>query len=199
MCVCSAALVSAATPLVHAQTRDAAPAERASGNGRRSERFAAPAARAAAPAMEPAGSIEPGSDEPTAEPGSDEPPRRRGANAPPVQMERVSKLGISPLYTFLGLGVTAGLGAVMVWSLVDTLEARDRYEANPTMAGDEQRQDKVRRTWILGAAASAAAIGTLLVALLGTDWSSDDADDGEARLTPLVGPDGGGLSLSGTF
>ncbi len=83
----------------------------------------------------------------------------------------------------------------MVWSLIDTLEASDRYHANPTRERYEDGRRKVRRTWLLGVACTATAIATLLVAILGTHWGDDD----ELVLSPSVGPGAGGLSLRGRF
>jgi len=125
---------------------------------------------------------------------ADRPPR--GPNREPLTLERDPGLALSPAWTFVGLGVTAALGGVMVWSLIDTLEASDRYHANPTRERYEAGRGKLRRTWVLGATCTVLAVATLLVAILGTNWGDDD--DGLA-LAPEIGPGAGGLSLLGRF
>lgn len=118
----------------------------------------------------------------------------RGPNRDPLTLEREAELGLSPAYTFVGLGITASLGGVMVWSLVDTLEASDRYHANPTRERYDDGRRKVRRTWLLGAACSLVAVTTLLIAILGTDWDDDDE-----RLSLQLGPGGGTVTYGGRF
>jgi hypothetical protein len=121
---------------------------------------------------------------------------RRGPNRERLTLEREAQLGLSPAWTFVGLGVTGALGGLMVWSLIDTLEASDRYHAGPTRERYVEGRRKVRRTWILGAACTATAITTLLIAILGTSWGEDDD---ALALVPSIGLDSGGLSLWGRF
>ena len=123
--------------------------------------------------------------------------RPRGPNREPLTLDRPTELGLSPAYTFVGLGITAALGGVMVWSLVNTLEASDRYKASPTRERYEDGRQKVRRTWLLGAACSLTGITTLLVAILGTEWGDDD--DERFGLRPAAGPEGASLTLTGRF
>ncbi len=122
--------------------------------------------------------------------------RPRGPDRPPLTLHREAPLGLSPAYTFVGLGITAALGGVMVWSLVNTLEASDRYKANPTPERYDDGRRRVRRTWLLGAACSLTGMATLLIAILGTDWGEDEA---HLSLHPDVGPAGGSLMLRGRF
>jgi len=122
--------------------------------------------------------------------------RPRGPDRAPLTLDREATLGLSPAYTFVGLGITAALGGVMVWSLVNTLEASDRYKASPTRERYDDGRRRVRRTWLLGAACAVTGMATLLVAILGTDWGEDD---GRYSLLPDVGPNGGTLTLSGRF
>lgn len=127
----------------------------------------------------------------------EEPIEEPGPSAPPTETERS---GLSPLITYVGLGETAVLGAVLIWSLVDTANASDDYHANPTRAGYEDGRNRVRRTALLGAATGVAGIATLLIAVLATDWSGGH-EDHAARLVPSawVGSNGGGISLSGAL
>lgn len=107
--------------------------------------------------------------------------------------------GLPPAFTFVGLGVSAALGAALVWSLVDTFEGSDEYEADPTREGWEDGQDRIRRTWLLGVSTALVGLGTILVATLATAWGGDDLDDGRVRLLPVIAPRAGGLSLEGAF
>ncbi len=130
--------------------------------------------------------------------GEDRPP---GAfRHEPRRLERSSRRGWSPAVTYVGVGVVAVLGASLVWSVANLLDTSQSYEANPTRALYERGQDKIRRTWLLGAATAAAALGTVLVALLATDWYGDD-DAAAAVWMPTLSlsPEGVGLGLAGRF
>jgi len=120
--------------------------------------------------------------------------------------------GLSPAYFITALVLTAGAGATLAWSGVDTLNARDEYVetamTDRDMARDmlEEGQSKELRTNILiGATAGLAAL-TLVFAII-TDWGgSDDEDDTEAASATLrpqlnLGSKdrAGGLVLEGTF
>lgn len=119
----------------------------------------------------------------------------RGPDRAPLTLDREAPLGLSPAYTFVGLGVTASLGGVLVWSLVNTLEASERYKANPTPARYDDGRRRVRRTWLLGTSCALTGMATMLIAILGTDWGEDE----RLSLLPDVGPDGGSLALTGRF
>jgi len=116
----------------------------------------------------------------------------------PVQLERESRVGLSPVVTWIGLGVTVVLGAVTFWSFADTYDASDRYEENPTEDSYDEGVAKWRRSWALGGVTAGLAVSTILVALLGTDWEGEPDEEG-ARLVPLLSPEGGGLQLGGRF
>jgi len=124
------------------------------------------------------------------------PARARGPHRERLTLEREAQLGLSPAFTFVGLGVTATLGGLLVWSLVDTLAASDRYMAGPTRERYEDGRRKVRRTWLLGSTCGAFAITTLLIAILGTDW---DEDDDRLALRPSASRRGASLALEGRF
>lgn len=112
--------------------------------------------------------------------------------------------GLSPVVTYIGAGVTVALAGVFVWSLLDTGSASDDYQANPTRAGFDDGQGRVLRTGILGAAAGAAGVATLIIAIAATNWESD-ADDEDRASMPAFLPsawasaDGGGLAVSGAL
>ncbi len=119
----------------------------------------------------------------------------------PVQLERTSASGLSPAVTWVGIGATAVVGAVFVWSLVDVGNASDNYHSNPTRDGFEEGQDKVRRMAILGATTGVLGVATLLIATLGTRWEGQDAAHpaADTRASVWVGQDGGGLVVSGSI
>ena len=86
--------------------------------------------------------------------------------------------------------------------MVDLGNASDRYKADPTPERYDRGQDRIRRTAILGAATGALGIATLLIAVLGTDWSgNEDAHPaaGEVSVLPVVAPDGAQLVLRGAL
>jgi len=122
--------------------------------------------------------------------------------------------GLSPAYFITALVLTAGAGATLAWSGVDTLNARDEYEAT-AMAGnfeearrmlDDGESKELRTNILIGATAGLAAV-TLVFAIL-TDWggSDEDGDDPDAvsaTLRPQLNlgskDRAGGLVLEGTF
>jgi hypothetical protein len=111
--------------------------------------------------------------------------------------------GLSPVITYLGAGVTVALAGVFVWSLVDTGSASDDYQANPTRVGFDDGRGRVLRTGILGAAAGAAGVATLIIAIAATNWDSDDDEDRASMPSFMPSAwaraDGGGLALSGAL
>lgn len=100
--------------------------------------------------------------------------------------------GVHPAFFAVGVGLTAVGAGLAVWSGVDTLDARDAYEANPTREGYE---DGLAREWrtngfLIGTAA--VGIATVVLAIF-TDWGGED----EAPVTAAAGPDGGLVMLRG--
>jgi len=118
------------------------------------------------------------------------PPRREragprgvaGPNAPlaPIPGDRGDGAGLPPAAFFIGLGLTAGAGALCAWSLLDTLSQRDAYVAAPAEAGYHDGIDAERRTVIIGSGAGVLAVTTLLVGIFWTRWHS--------RRTPRAAP-----------
>ena len=77
---------------------------------------------------------------------------------------------VSPALAIVGIGLTAGLAGALIWSGVDTLSARDRYAAHPTLAGYNDGLSREHRTdWLIGATA-ALGVATLAVAIFATRW-----------------------------
>ncbi len=157
----------------------------------------APAATSAAAEASPAEDT--GVEEPAADPAADNAdahPFRRL----PLRLERQPRHGLSPALTWVGLGATALLGSITVWSFADTYDASDRYEATPTQQNYDDGVSKWRRSWILGGATAAVALSTILIATLGTDWSDDeDASEASLELVPSIGLGHAGLQLQGAY
>ncbi len=121
--------------------------------------------------------------------------------------------GLSPAYFITALVLTAGAGATLAWSGVDTLKARDEYEET-AMGGDlalarEMYDDgqglELRTNVLIGVTGGLAAL-TLVFAIV-TDWGGGgDDDDPEAasatlrpQLTLGAKDRAGGLVLEGRF
>lgn len=106
--------------------------------------------------------------------------RRREEAGPSYQV-------LSPAVFYVSLAVTAGLGALTIWSGVDTLNGVDAYEAMPTLQAYQEGQDKERRTNILIGVTAGMAAWTIVSAIL-TDFSGDEeGDDVEAAIAPSRG------------
>ncbi len=121
--------------------------------------------------------------------------------------------GLSPALFITSLVLTAGAGATLIWSGLDTLSARDEYVEtagiDPALARemyDDGQTLELRTNILIGATAGLAAL-TLVFALL-TDWDgSDDDDDDPDAVSATIRPQltlgskdrAGGLVLEGEF
>jgi hypothetical protein len=81
--------------------------------------------------------------------------------------------GLPPATVYAGAAVTALLGGVTVWSGLDTLDARDRFDREPTEAGLESGRKKQSRTNILFAVTAGVALLTGATALFLVDWDPE--------------------------
>ena len=125
-----------------------------------------------------------------------------------------SRAPLSPLYTWIGLGVTGALGIATVISGVDAnagvpdyekaaATLRDCQSAKPAAGCAEQEsaarsllkegESRELRTNVLIGVTAFAAVGTGVIALFLTDWSGsgNDASDSSARFE--IQPRAGGL------
>lgn len=110
-----------------------------------------------------------------------------------------SSSGISPAFFGVSAGLTAVLLGIGIWSGVDTLDARDRYVADPTRAGYEDGVDRQWRTDGLLIGAGVLAITTVVLAIF-TDWDGDAPATEHAWMPWItVEPGAGVIGLSGTF
>jgi hypothetical protein len=100
--------------------------------------------------------------------------------------------GISPVFFFVGVGVTAAIGGGVIASGVDTLALNDDY-----MSGDDSARDPGQaaqlRTNILVGAMGGAAVATLFLGIF-ADWGGPSAS---TRPTVAIGP--GFIGVTGRY
>jgi hypothetical protein len=104
-----------------------------------------------------------------------------------------------PSFVFIAAAVlTAGAGAALIWSGVDTLSGVDEYERLRTPELLAEGQSKETRTNVLIGVTGALAIATVVLAIF-TDWGGGDEDDHSvgAALAPL--PGGAAAFVEGRF
>ncbi len=96
--------------------------------------------------------------------------------------------GIHPAFFFVGLGISAVLGGVTIWSAVDT---RDKHEAfDHTQAAADEGEAAQLRTNVLFGTTLGVTMATALVGALAVDWTGGPAPAATSAW---------GLSLSGRF
>lgn len=108
--------------------------------------------------------------------------------------------GVPVAVSIISLVVTAGLGGVLIWSGIDTLDGVEPYEAAPTPEGLEDGRNREARTNWLIAGTSVAAAATLVL-LIFTDWGGGDDDQSEPSAQALldIQADRAILGLRGRF
>lgn len=121
-----------------------------------------------------------------------------GSGGDDVTQDRTSDDGgLSPWFFGIGAGVTVALGAVTIWSGLDTLSAHDDYEKDQTQAGYEDGQDRELRTNVLLGATAVAAAATITFAIF-TDWDGSEKKP-SARVGAGVIAGGPALVVHGAF
>ncbi len=100
--------------------------------------------------------------------------------------------GLSPAVFWVGTGLTVVAGGLLTWSGLDTLEARDAFEANPSQAGYDEGVKLERRTNILAGATAVLGVTTIAIGLFATDWGGGEA-------SAQVGPNGVAFSYRGSL
>ena len=102
--------------------------------------------------------------------------------------------GLPVWLPLVGGGLTLVLAGVTVWSGLDTLSARDDYEANPTQQTfDDGVAAETRTNVLLGVTLGVGAI-TLALAIF-TDWDGED----EVPVAAAFNEDGGSVLVRGDF
>lgn len=126
------------------------------------------------------------------------PPPPKPSEPPPEHRSH----GISPGWVIAGVALTAGAGATLAWSGIDTLNEKKSFTAMPTQEKLEAGRTKQLRTNVMiGVTAGLGAI-TLGLAAFAVDWhrwdkaKKEDKDD-DKEVSVSVGP--GSLLLRGKF
>lgn len=83
---------------------------------------------------------------------------------------------IHPGYFFGGVGLSVLSSSLLIWSGVDTLSARDDFDADPTREGLDDGRFRQARTNVLVATTTIFATSTALVGAFGVDWTFGATD-----------------------
>jgi len=129
---------------------------------------------------------------------------------PAAGVEDTSGGGLSPVVFFVTGGATVIVGALAVFSGLNTLSARDQYEeyAKTAPPGEESMRaaktlyddgvSRELRTNVLIGATALLGVGTAVVALL-TDWGGGETEAAPVAASAFLSPEGAGLTLNGNF
>ena len=119
---------------------------------------------------------------------------------PVVPPSPPARQGVEPAWFYTSAGLTAALGALTLWSGLDTRSAYDSYERDlPRLPQDEinQRVDdgnaKELRTNVLIGTTALAVAGTAVLGVWFVDWGGSPSEGGRVGVTPS------GLHVRGTF
>jgi hypothetical protein len=131
---------------------------------------------------------------------------------PDSSQDKPKKSGLSPVVFFVGVGATAIMGGVTIWSGIDTMNnpgtARVQSECAtvPRIEDCKTYQtglDHERRTNILIGATSVVGVTTAVIGLFLTNWAGNDSpkpDKKDAFILPVVGVrDGVNIGAVGRF
>lgn len=109
---------------------------------------------------------------------SEKPPASNEAAS--TETEGDTSTGLSPVFFWTGVGLTAVLTGITIWSALDTQSAADDYEKNPTQQGLDDGQGLELRTNLLLAASAALLVGTGAVGIFFTDWGGHEKQSTQA-------------------
>ncbi len=127
------------------------------------------------------------------------------------------KKPLSPIFTYIGAGITVALGVVTIIAAVDMYSGKDEFEEKA--ADRDREEDPVKKaalneevkelydegqtkevlTPVLGISTAAFAVGTGVIALFFTQWSDDKEDEPELSTTIAPNSDGAYISLKARF
>lgn len=110
----------------------------------------------------------------------------------PLHLEHEGRLSLPSWVTWTGLAITAGLGTTMVWSFSKLSDARALRDEAPSENHERTFDRRRRQTMGLGLGTGLAAVGTILLAVLATEWD-------EPELSAWASPSGGGVSWGRAF
>jgi hypothetical protein len=135
---------------------------------------------------------------PTPDGVSMQPNRGDGTTPPPLSTRDRGVRVMPPGVFWTGLGLTAAVGGLTIWSGVDTLSGVDAYEENPSEERYDAGQRKERRTNALIGATAGLAFVTVLTAFF-TDFEGDPEDEDRASVTIAPSTDGAMLYVRGAL
>lgn len=126
--------------------------------------------------------------------GTGETPGEPGGNNDPMKgpTAPADEKPLHPAFFFVGLGLTAASGGVLIWSGVDTLGARDDFDAKPTQTALDDGRSKQLRTNIMIGVTGGLAVVTAAIGIFATEWGG-----GGETVEAAISPSGG--MLRGTF
>ncbi|QQR89546.1 MAG: hypothetical protein IPJ88_15315 [Myxococcales bacterium] len=115
--------------------------------------------------------------------------------------------GLSPVFFWVGAGLTAVALGVTVWSGLDTSSAADEYKKDPTPERYSAGQDLELRTNVLIGVTAGLAVATTVMGVFLTDWNSSNSDDEDEvassgfrlQASAYAMPGGAGAALWGRF
>ena len=133
--------------------------------------------------------------EPSAGPPPTLPPAATPIEAPraPTKApatEPIAPRGISPAWFWIGAGLTAASGGVLIWSGVDTLGQHDDFQNRRTL-DPASGQAAQTRTNVLVGVTSALGVATAALGIFAVRWSSRE------RAALSLGP--GGITIRQSF
>jgi hypothetical protein len=82
--------------------------------------------------------------------------------------------GVSQLWFWVGVAVTAGVATGATWSAFDTRERHQQFERQPTASTAEAGRDSQRRTNLLALGTAVAAGATAALGLVVVDWGGPE-------------------------
>lgn len=129
-------------------------------------------------------------------PAAPAPPSSTAPSDPPPPPPPPATKPLPPAVAIAGGATTLVLGALTIWSGLDTSKAHDAYVADPTEAGWDDGRSKQQRTNLLLLGTGLVGVATAVTAVWFTQWGGPPAST-EIAITPLSG--GAAVSFSGRF
>lgn len=108
------------------------------------------------------------------------PPTRARDQQPKTEPASTSS-GISPVWFWLGVGVTAALGAATIGSAVDTQSKHEAFLATPSEELQNLGLDAQLRTNLLAGSTGLAGVATIIVGAFFVKWKSDPSTSQATR------------------
>jgi hypothetical protein len=107
------------------------------------------------------------------------------AKGPPVAAPAPETSGISPAWFFVGLGVTAAVGGVTLWSGLDTLSKHSDFVEGRTLDPSDGKAAQMRTNVLIGVTAG-AGVATAAIGIFAVRWRAPKSA-ASIQLTPAPG------------